>query len=191
MLDPYCLQDVLSYEVCGGITEKERQVLYDVVRCCKPEIVVETGSGASTLCILLALQHNHKGVLYSLDCPGFEPHELRTTEKQAPEVRQLWKIISQHYCNWQIYDADIVATLPLVVNDLPKVDFFFHDSRHTSEHASYEYEIVEHKMKNGSIFGMHDVGRKCYVNFEHVLRRRKDLISIKRVAHIEFWEKNG
>jgi len=55
--------------------------LYVIIRAVKPEIVIETGvaSGKSSSLILLALEHNAKGKLFSVDLPNYHKKVLADT----------------------------------------------------------------------------------------------------------------
>jgi len=54
------------------VSPLERPIIYTIIRCFKPRIVVETevANGASSTFILSALEKNNLGKLYSIDLPS-------------------------------------------------------------------------------------------------------------------------
>ena len=54
------------------VSPLEGPIIYTMIRCFKPRIVVETGvaNGASSTFILSALKKNNFGKLYSIDLPS-------------------------------------------------------------------------------------------------------------------------
>ncbi len=54
------------------VSPLERPIIYTIIRCFKPRIVVETevANGASSTFILSALEKNNFGKLYSIDLPS-------------------------------------------------------------------------------------------------------------------------
>ena len=165
----HTLESLKQLNVRASIKFNEREVLYDMVKRCKPEYAVETGSGASTACILLALRENGLGQLTSIDKPDF--NGVRKEAGQGDKIRALWKELKTHYPSWVICEEDILQKLPLVVAELPQVDFFFDDSCHTSEHLFAEWEMITDKLHKGSVFGMHDIVGKFGGHMEGFVKR--------------------
>jgi predicted O-methyltransferase YrrM len=54
------------------VSPLEGPIIYTIIRCLKPRIVIETGvaNGASSTFILSALEKNNLGKLYSIDLPS-------------------------------------------------------------------------------------------------------------------------
>jgi hypothetical protein len=136
------------------------EALYCLVRAMRPETVVETGVcyGASSSYILQALAANDTGKLYSIDLgngPGeppsdyFVPSALRT--------------------RWELRIGDSRELLPVLLRDLGGVDLFHHDSLHTYEHMTWEYETAFPWIVRGGILSSHDV--KIVLSLRHPLRR--------------------
>ena len=136
--------------------------LYAFCRYYKPETVVETGVGYghSSAFMLKALQVNGKGHLYSIDLPDVtytrDDHELHhdalpikgtTGCAIPPELRK----------NWTLIVGDSRTELPKLLSKLGSVDLFHHDSKHTYEHMTFEYETVWSKLAKDGLLLSDDV----------------------------------
>ena len=68
-----------------------RCLLYVVTRCVKPQVFVETGvlGGFSSAFILLAMDHNNKGTLHSIDLPPTDLGSWRRGRRHSPQGRNL------------------------------------------------------------------------------------------------------
>lgn len=112
---------------------------YYLVRLRKPKIVVETGvwSGKSSWSILQALKDNQEGKLFSLDIGaktfgnthlpvseigGFVPYSLRD--------------------RWNLIIGDSKIELPKLLNTIGTIDMFQHDSDHSYDYMSFEYQTA-------------------------------------------------
>jgi len=111
------------------------QILYTSIRAFKPKKMIETGvaGGSTSLAILYAMRQNGGGKLYSIDignvmvAPGYEigyivPEEFRS--------------------NWSLIIGDSRKELPKLLDQLKKIDCFFHDSDHSYEHMNFEFNTV-------------------------------------------------
>lgn len=119
--------------------------LYILIRTLRPKTVIETGvaEGESTSFILQALADNGDGFLYSIDLPnqfyittkGKFHAEFNSPGEQPgclvpPELRGRWKLIL----------GNTFDTLPKLLTKLNSIDLFQHDSEHTYETMTFEYE---------------------------------------------------
>jgi predicted O-methyltransferase YrrM len=109
------------------------EALYLLVRAARPRVVVDTGVlyGASSAHILAALAQNGTGKLYSIDIgrdPREPPHEFFVPEELQPR--------------WELNIGDSRRELPRLLGRLPAIDMFHHDSLHTFEHMTWEFETV-------------------------------------------------
>jgi hypothetical protein len=114
----------------GGWTLKS---LYLLIRAARPRIVVETGVlyGATSAHILAALEANAEGELYSIDLP----HDPR---EPGPEA-----LVPGHlHRRWALVLGDSRRELPPLLKRLGAIDCFYHDSLHTFEHMTWEYQTV-------------------------------------------------
>jgi predicted O-methyltransferase YrrM len=124
------------------------EALYVLVRAAKPQVVAETGVlyGASSGHILAALAANGEGRLYSIDLgvkPGEPPHDFLV----RPEFLRHWEYIV----------GDVELELPRLLTRLGGIDMFHHDSLHTFEHMTWEYETAAPHLRPGGILASHDV----------------------------------
>ena len=182
------IDDVMNVRIPSAVTRLEAKFIYDTVRTYKPECVVETGSGKSSLAILSALKDNGKGLLHSIDLPNLEGCRAHKSNKNA--VNELWRAILKVYPQWDIREKDICKELPLLLDELPAIDLFFHDSRHTHEHLTLEWNLLmqSKKLITGGLFGMHDTTYPPYKKFITKLRNNKNFISVGFHRAAEFWQ---
>jgi predicted O-methyltransferase YrrM len=122
--------------------------LYAVVRVAKPAVMVETGvsSGMSSAHILRALAKNGSGRLYSIDLPnvqeGSELPQGRTTGWIVPDALR---------DRWNLQLGDTYELLPKLLRSLGHVDVFLHDSDHSYEGMSFEFEQALPKIEPGGL----------------------------------------
>ncbi len=129
----------------SGVEFGQASIIYLLVRAMKPETVVETGVGAglSSAVILQALEENGRGNLHSIDlyedAGRLIPEELRH--------------------RWRLSVGTSRELLSGILQDHGKVDLFFHDSYHTYENMSFEFESVDGHLVSGGVLASHDVGK--------------------------------
>jgi predicted O-methyltransferase YrrM len=122
--------------------------LYRMVRRYRPKTAVETGVflGRSTTAILAAMNRNGFGHLISMDLPvAMSAGETGTLVPRELKPR------------WELRLGDSHALLPEVLRT--GVDFFFHDSDHTYELQTFEYEAAWPALRAGGILGSDDTNR--------------------------------
>jgi predicted O-methyltransferase YrrM len=124
------------------------EALYVIVRAAKPRVVVETGVlyGASSAHILAALACNGDGELYSIDLPH-EPHEPPHDFLVPGELGGRWTLVV----------GDSRCELPALLHRLSAIDLFYHDSLHTYQHMTWEYQAVLPHLTVRGILSSHDV----------------------------------
>jgi predicted O-methyltransferase YrrM len=134
--------------------------LYAVVRTTKPEVVIETGvaSGTSSWLVLNALHKNGRGRLYSIDLPDHDPTapynvgRANGTGRVVPEsLKDRWKLIL----------GDSRQTLPALLADVGRVGLFFHDSEHTYDAMTREFETVLPHLDTGGVIVSDDVQKNA------------------------------
>ncbi|MGB2676662.1 MAG: class I SAM-dependent methyltransferase [Candidatus Acidiferrum sp.] len=118
---------------------------YAVVRAFQPKIVVETGvaNGVSSAYILLALQANGRGTLYSVGL--YEPQYL-------PAGKPLgWVVPQELRSPWKLLVGDSRTILPRLLGEIGSTDIFIHDSLHTYEHMLWEYRVAYPHLRPGGL----------------------------------------
>lgn len=132
----------------GTTGDFDCRCMYVLVRAAKPQTLVETGVlyGAISGHILAALAQNGQGQLYSIELGREEtepPHDFF-----IPEDLQI---------RWQLILGDSRDELPRLVNRLPSIDLFHHDSLHTFDHMTWEFESVFPHLAPDGVLSSHDV----------------------------------
>jgi predicted O-methyltransferase YrrM len=132
----------------GSTPTFDCETIYSLVRAMRPSVVVETGVcyGASSAYILEALEDNGHGVLYSIDLGNTEdepPNDFFV----RPSLRDRWRLII----------GDSREELPRLLEQLGHIDLFHHDSLHTYEHMTWEYETAFPYLTPNGVLSSHDV----------------------------------
>jgi predicted O-methyltransferase YrrM len=132
-----------------------QDALADLIRIEKPLIVVETGLylGLGAEYILQALDFNGKGHLYSID--PMNPNHFTNGATPAVEAYESNPIIHPRFTHVKALSQD--AILPLFEKVGP-FDIFIHDSDHSFECQSFEYEAAWKCVRSGGII----VSDDCY-----------------------------
>jgi predicted O-methyltransferase YrrM len=107
---------------------------YAIIRAVKPECVLETGiaNGVSSAYLLLAMERNQKGALYSIDVNDGSYLPIGKTVG--------WVVPAWLRERWTVHLGDARELLPRLLGELKSLDVFIHDSLHTYEHMKFEYE---------------------------------------------------
>lgn len=131
--------------------------LYAITRALRPDHVIETGvsSGVSSAHFLAALQRNGRGTLHSVDRPMVQTGPtlgLGESSVSVPPGRSSgWAIPESYRVGWDLRLGLSQEKLPLLVQELPTVGIFLHDSYHTPTHLKFELETIRPKLRPGSI----------------------------------------
>jgi len=123
--------------------------LYVITRLVQPSAVIETGvaHGKSSASILLALRHNRRGRLISVDLRPSSNVPLADGSKTTLSGRDVGWLVPEYLRNrWELHDGDSLSFLSnperMNLGKNEKCDFFIHDSLHTFEHTSQELDAV-------------------------------------------------
>lgn len=128
---------------CGEVVE-----LYALVRAVRPRVIVETGvaSGQSSTHLLRAMAANGGGKLHSIDLPNVQRGSL------LPQGRGTgWMVPASLRSSWELHLGDARVLLPELLAELGTVDVFLHDSDHSYEHMSFEFEQAYPRLTPGGL----------------------------------------
>jgi len=121
----------------------------------RPETAVETGvgHGITTRIILEALERNQRGHLVSIDLAPLIKVELRSeTAAAVPNDRR---------SRWEMVEGSSRLRLPGVLMHAPPVDFFLHDSMHTTRNMHFELTQIWPALSNDGFILMDDIERNA------------------------------
>lgn len=141
--------------------------LYAVLRKLRPAIAVETGvcNGVSTAFLLLALDANGAGELWSVDLPeiageDYEPGTFWDGKGGAvvPAGKKPgWMIPERLRDRWHLNLGRSQDELPGVLEQLGTIDFFMHDSEHSEACMRFEFESAWPRLGAGGVLAADDV----------------------------------
>jgi predicted O-methyltransferase YrrM len=151
----------------GVIHIGEAMYIYCMVRHLAPGIVVETGvcNGLSSAFILYALERNEHGHLHSIDYPevlgtdaGPEAHWEGDENAVVPEGKAPGWLVSERLRErWTLILGRSQEKLPGLLEELGRVDLFFHDSEHSYECMRFEMNEAKRYLSPGGTILAHDV----------------------------------
>ena len=167
--------------------DEYHRALYIMTRILKPKVVVETGvfEGHSSLSILLALEENNKGYLYSIDLPS---------PKLPPNKEPGWIVPEYLRKRWDLRLGKSSELLPGLLEEVKEVDIFLHDSKHSYENMHWEYKTAWNRIRKGGLLLSHDISQNAaFRDFarygsEDYYYMRRNLGGIKRTKR--FYHKN-
>jgi hypothetical protein len=162
-------QQLTGRDGLAGIGLDTARDYYAITRKLEPETVIETGvcNGVSTLSILLALQKNGSGELYSIDSPlradeSLEEFRAETFEGYGgaaiPSDKEPgWIIPDELRSRWDLTIGKSQRELPKLVTELETVDLFVHDSEHSHPCMMFEYELAYEWLVEGGVVLSDDI----------------------------------
>jgi len=156
--------DFMLFGQSGSVFFNE-VTLYVIVRALKPKIMVETGGtpGKSTAFILRAMDRNQCGHLYTIDLPPgkVDNTHLKPTESYhefMPSGALSGWVVPQHL---RERHTQLIGTsrehLPSLLERLGHVDMFLHDSDHSYENMTWEFEVAYSALDKGGLLLSDDV----------------------------------
>ena len=124
--------------------------LYVIVRALRPEIVVETGGtpGKSTAFILCAMHRNGCGHLYTIDLPPAAVHDTQLQMRESYHealpsgVSSGWAVPDELKSRHTHLLGSSREHLPTVLNQVQTIDVFLHDSDHSYENMTWEFQTA-------------------------------------------------
>ncbi len=154
-------------------------ILFMIVRKYKPEILIETGisRGYSSYFILSAIKLNGNGKLISIDVAD----EIELCKNKYIVG---WLVPDDLRKNWEVVRGLTSDVLPKLTGN---VDIFMHDSLHTQDNMTYEYDWAYGKLKEGGILISDDIDLnyawknfiKSHKNMEEIIKSVTTGVSIK------------
>lgn len=154
---------------------------YAVARALAPDCIVETGvaNGVSSSYLLLALHKNRHGCLHSIGLadPAFLP------AGKDPG----WLVPQWLRAPWQIHLGDARAILPELLGRLGSVGMFIHDSLHTYDHMTWEFETAYPHLRAGGLLLSDDA---LWNNAFHDFARRVGAAQARILRGVGFLRKN-
>ncbi|MFZ7145798.1 MAG: class I SAM-dependent methyltransferase, partial [Bacteroidota bacterium] len=155
--------------------------LYFIVRCAKPEVMIETGvaHGVSSWTILNAIHKNGNGKLYSIDLPNLD---LKSYNPQNISQQSGWAVPDALRKHWELQLGPSNELLPVLVQKLGKVDIFFHDSDHSYQNMMFEFKAVFPALKTDGLIISDDV---------HKNDSFRDFVNAEQITGIQFLTKGG
>jgi Methyltransferase domain len=133
--------------------------LYALVRLLRPRHVVEVGvsSGVSSAYLLAALERNGQGTLHSVDRPA----RPRRPSSGSDPTRESWSLPTGRSSGWAVpyplrkrWDlrvGDKAEVLPLLEDDLPRIDLFVYDVPHEDGVALREFRALDPRLPAGGV----------------------------------------
>lgn len=124
---------------------------YALIRKYSIERIVETGvsMGWSSFMILEALHRQKKGSLYSID--------LNDSEMVKENGGVGYLVPSDYKTRWSLIIGDSKQHLEKLLRSLNQIDMFIHDSEHSDEHMSFEYNVAWKYLRKGGILCSDDI----------------------------------
>lgn len=142
---------------------------YALIRKYKPITIVETGvsMGWSSFMILTALKREGKGKLYSIDLDDSE--SVRKGGGVGYMIPDYLKAI------WNITIGDSKQYLGSILEQIGQIDMFIHDSDHSYETMSWEYNLAWKHLKQNGILCSDDINHSTA--FDEFVERHSGEIS--------------
>ena len=133
--------------------------LHSLVRLMRPLHVVEVGvsSGVSSAYLLDALEENGRGTLHSVDLPQHprprrgRPARPKVSWSLPPGRVSGWAVPFALRKRWDLRLGDKAVVLPLLADELPKVDLMVYDVPHRDATSRTEFGKLDPRMPSGSV----------------------------------------
>ena len=135
-----------QYLVEYDVEKQTARSLYLITRWRQPKVILETGvaRGASSYALLSAVNKNGVGAVFSLDV------DEAAGELVPAELREVWQ-------KRVVDPKNPKPSFLSIIQDMPSIDFFFHDSNHRQPWMKFEFANVIPKLAPGAIMGGDDV----------------------------------
>ena len=149
-----------AIDVSSNPCYRSRDHVYLVCRYLCPSKVVETGvhNGFSSAFMLKALEETG-GRLYSIDLPNveYEADDGRIHRDVLPPRSETGFVVPERLkANWELILGDSREKLPKLLQSIGEIDIFHHDSAHTYDLMTFEYETAWPYLKHNGLLLSHD-----------------------------------
>ncbi len=138
--------------------------LYAACRLSRPKVVVETGvaAGYSSAYLLQALEDENFGHLYSIDIGRNEFDDVI-----LPVDRKIgWLVPTSLRSRWTLNIGSSSEMLEPLLEKLGEINLFYHDSEHSYENMTFEFETVwSHLSAPGIILADNADWNKSFTDF--------------------------
>ncbi len=131
--------------------------LYALVRLLRPLHVVEVGvsSGVSSAYLLQGLERNARGTLHSVDLPKVDRRVARGRPQGSwslPKGRTSgWAVPFALRKRWDLRLGDKAEVIPLLAEELDRIDLFVYDVPHNDRTSVLEFDAVDRRMRRGGV----------------------------------------
>ena len=144
----------------------ERVLIYVLIRHFKPRKVLETGVyyGGNSAFALLALQHNKRGRMVSIDYPDSEIRRKKNgagrhslvgdSELYNPTLRPGFMVPTSLHRRWELIEGDSLKVIPRLEHEF---DFYIHDSDHSMGFLSRELAAAWKKLSARALILVDDI----------------------------------
>ncbi len=149
--------DLAHRESCGEIDAPLE--LHALVRLRVPSHIVEVGvsSGVSSAYLLNALEKNGRGTLHSVDLPSYPRKQAasrrppRNSWSLPPGRSTGWAVPFPLRRRWDLRLGDKADVLPLLADELPRIDLLVYDVPHEDRTTREELRLLNSLMGPGSV----------------------------------------
>jgi predicted O-methyltransferase YrrM/GT2 family glycosyltransferase len=164
---PPALESFTHY-LSGGLSEAERQLLYQLARSLGPhKTVLHVGlwRGAGLVLFLKAMQ-NQPAEFIGIDC--FEDGEVSQFSMQPPVseaecVGNVVPFLATHH------NLRLISANTLELNEFPSADVIFIDAGHTKECIEHDVRLAKEAIKPGGILIFHDYGQPSWPDVQETI----------------------
>jgi len=127
--------------------------LYAITRLRRPRHVLEVGvsSGVSSAYLLQALERNSYGTLHSIDLPQFAGRPGRSRRPDTPSwvlpegQSSGWAVPMSLRGRWDLRLGNKNVVIPILADDLPRVDLMVYDVPHSDRDAAREFRAIDRR----------------------------------------------
>jgi predicted O-methyltransferase YrrM len=152
---------LLAHVDLDGTGRGRALLLYAAVRLAKPNVVIETGcfTGWDSAMLLQALQNNGHGHLYTIDLPAEEGKfsQVGPNSSLASDLPIGFLVPPTFKERWTLIVGDVRVELPPLLEALPEINLFYHDSDHSYGHMSWELNSVWPHLAPGGLVVADDI----------------------------------